>query len=271
MIRLPVSGTRVGMEGFEAMVATPSRALIALDFDGTLAPIVADPADARPHPGAMWALARLAPVLDMLAIITGRPAETAVRYGGLSRLSGTVTVLGHYGFQRWQAGETVSPEPPAGLALVRAELPELVTREPGVRTEDKGLSLAVHTRGCPDPEGAFRRLRDPLADLATRGQLRLEPGRWVLELRPSGMDKGTALRSLVDEQDPGAVLFAGDDLGDLPAFDAVAELRRRGTPGVAVWCRSSEAPALAQQADVVVDGSAGLAELLETLAAALGR
>lgn len=83
------------------------------------------------------------------------------------------------------------------------------------------------------------------------------------------MDKGTALEAFVTERGARAVLFAGDDLGDLPAVDAVEALRRRGLPGVIVCSASVEVPELASRADVVVDGPDGVAALLDRLADAL--
>jgi trehalose 6-phosphate phosphatase len=90
-------------------------------------------------------------------------------------------------------------------------------------------------------------------------------GRLVLELRPPGFDKRGALLSLCDPR-PSAVLFAGDDVGDLPAFDAVDELRAQGVAGVTVCSASDEGPAqLRERADLVVDGPAGVVALLARL------
>lgn len=254
------------------MLAEPARSLVALDFDGTLAPIVADPAEARAHPGAGPALARLGPRVGGIVVVTGRPAAVAAEYGALAELPGEITVLGHYGWDRWQAttGEVAAPEPPAGLASVRAKLSDLLTAEPGTWIEDKQLSVAVHTRGAAEPQGALERLRGPLAELAASAGLVTEPGRLVLELRPPGMDKGTALRAHVAERRARAVLFAGDDLGDLPAFDGVQELRGQGVPGMTVASSSVEVPELSARADLVVRGPDGVVALLEELVAALG-
>jgi trehalose 6-phosphate phosphatase len=109
-------------------------------------------------------------------------------------------------------------------------------------------------------------LRPMLEQLASEAGLQLEPGRFVLELRPRGLDKGGALTALVAERGARAVLFAGDDLGDLAAFAAVDELRRQGVQGVTVWSASPEVPALAERADVVVNGPEGVVALLEALA-----
>jgi trehalose 6-phosphate phosphatase len=120
-----------------------------------------------------------------------------------------------------------------------------------------------------DPQAAFEALRAPLTDLAARHGLMVEPGRMVLELRPPGMDKGVALLDHIREISATSVLYAGDDLGDLPAFAAVAALRSEGTPGLLVCSGSDEVPELRDRADVVVDGPAGVVALLRGLAARL--
>ncbi|MEW2355297.1 trehalose-phosphatase [Spirillospora sp. NPDC029432] len=262
--------TAGGAAGLDAIRADPSRAVLGFDFDGTLAPIVDDPAAARAHPGAAPVLARLAPRVGALVIVTGRPAAVAVEYGGFAGIDGLV-VLGQYGRERWDSGELTVPEPPPGVAEARAKLPEIlrVSGAPAeAYVEDKGLALAVHTRRCAEPQVALDRLRGILGALAERTGLVVEPGRFVLELRPPGMDKGMALRSFVAERDggrPSALLFAGDDLGDLAAFDAVDELRAAGVPGVKLCSGSAEVAELAGRADLVVDGPAGVVAFLETL------
>jgi trehalose 6-phosphate phosphatase len=270
---LPSPHSAAGRAGLVALLRTPGRALIALDFDGTLAPIVADPAAARAHPGAAAALGRLAPRAGTLAVITGRPALTAVEYAGLESVPGII-VLGQYGRQRWEAGELTSPPAPPGLADARAQLPGVLAQAgapEGTWTEDKGDALAVHTRRAAEPARALERLRRPLADLAARTDLAIEPGRLVIELRPAGSDKGLAFKNLATERRPSATLFCGDDLGDRPAFLAVAELREAGTPGIAVGAGSAEVPGLADEADLVVDGPAGVVALLNSLAEAFSR
>ncbi|MFE0807106.1 trehalose-phosphatase [Streptomyces sp. NPDC058794] len=273
---LPTPATEAGRAGLDALLADPGRAVIALDFDGTLAPIVADPGRARAHPDAVPALAALAPKAAAVAVITGRPAEVAVHHGGFAGVPGLdhLVVLGHYGAERWDAatGTLTAPDPHPGVAAVRAELPGLLERSgagEGTWIEEKGHAVAVHTRRAPDPQAAFDALRAPLTDLASRNGLIVEPGRMVLELRPPGMDKGAALREYVRELDAACVLYAGDDLGDLPAFDAVDTLRAQDTPGLLVCSGSDEVPALRERADLVVDGPEGVVALLRSLAQAL--
>lgn len=271
---LPSPATRAGRGGLDTLLADPAGAVIGLDFDGTLAPIVADPEQARAHPEAVAVLAALAPKVASVAVITGRPAEVAVRYGGFAGAPGLehLTVLGHYGAERWDAvtGEVTAPEPHPGVAAVRAELPALLDGTGAWIEEKGGRAVAVHTRRAPDPQAAFDALRIPLTDLATRHGLIVEPGRLVLELRPPGMDKGAALLTHVRELSATSVLYAGDDLGDLPAFSAVDDLRTAGTPGLLVCSGSDEVTELRKRADLVVDGPGGVVSLLRALAERLG-
>lgn len=268
---VPEPRTAAGRAGLAALLADPARALIALDFDGTLAPIVADPTQARATAAAVEALHQLAGLAGTVAIITGRPAADAAAFAGVAAVP-EVIVLGHYGMQRWERGRLSSPAAPPGLAVVRADLPAVLASagaDPGTWIEDKGEALAVHTRRTAQPQAELDRLRGPLAELAGRTGLAVEPGRLVLELRPPGADKGQALRDLAAERSAAAVLFCGDDLGDQPAFQAVRELRDDGTPGLLVASGSAETPEpIMAEADLVVSGPTGVARLLAGLAGA---
>ncbi len=268
---LPQPSTDAGRTALDAFLAAPERALAAFDFDGTLAPIVADPRTSAPYPGIVDVLADLAALIGSVAVVTGRPAETAVRLGGLDRVPG-ITVLGHYGAERWEGDRVVAVPAPPGVEVVREELPGLLDglgAPEGTWIEDKGRSLAVHTRRTADPDGALALLTPALSELARRSDLQVEPGRMVVELRPQGVDKGAALTALVAEAGPRTVLYAGDDLGDLPAFDAVVGLRSQGVEGLNVCSSSDEVTAVAEAADLVVSGPAGLADLLGGLADAI--
>ncbi len=271
---LPTPATQAGRDALDAILDRPGGTVIALDFDGTLAPIVPDPEQARAHPAAVAALAALAPKVASVAVVTGRPAAVAVRHGGFAGVPGLerLVVLGHYGAERWDAvtGTVSAPAPHPGVAAVRAELPGLldgVGAWQGTWIEEKGRAVAVHTRRATDPQAAFDALRAPLTDLAARHGLIVEPGRMVLELRPPGMDKGVALREYLAESGAASVLYAGDDLGDLPAFAAVEKLRTEGTPGLLVCSGSAEVNELSERADLVVDGPQGVVDLLAAVAA----
>lgn len=271
----PVLATPAGREGWEAIVKDPAGAVIASDFDGTLSPLVEDPAMSRAADGALDALARLASSVGQVAIVTGRPALVATELSGVSGHAGLgrLVVLGHYGLERWEAstGAVTSEPVPEGVAVARDRLPG-VLRDAGLAdafVEDKGSALAVHTRRLPDPAGALAALRTPLSELAAAVGLHLEPGNLVLELRPPGIDKGVALRRLLDSTGARSVLYAGDDLGDLAAFEALQALRADGLYAVLVAARSSGAAALVDSADIVVDDPAGVVTVLTALADAI--
>ena len=265
-------------EHWDSLLGVVPGAVVALDFDGTLSPVVDDPAAARIHDEAADALTGLAGVVRAVAVITGRPARQAIAMGDLDELGlemrrrGTdLFVLGQYGNERWSSAERriVSPRPPAGLASFERELPAVLRAADAADAyvEEKGLAVAVHTRRLPDPAEALARLSGPVAGLAARHGLTVEPGRHVVEVRSGSMDKGQALRMLLAEQQAEGVVFGGDDLGDVAAFEAVRALRADGLPGVVVCVASEEQPALAELADVVVEGPGGTVTMLRALAA----
>jgi trehalose 6-phosphate phosphatase len=246
-----------------ALLADPGSALIALDFDGTLAPIVERPQDARLAVGGYDVLHSLATRIGQLAVISGRAADEVVALGNLGGIPG-LRVLGHYGLQSWYDGRLDSPLPDAGVELARQRLPTLLADAPaGVYVEDKVHSVAVHTRPAAEPQRALDELAPALRQLASEAGLEAVPGRLVLELRPRGVDKGTALRRLVASLAAATVIYIGDDVGDLPAFQVVTELREAGgIAGLAVVAiavgsagGADEVPAeLRDAADLVLPG-----------------
>ena len=271
----PVLATAAGREGWEAIVEDPAGAVIASDFDGTLSPLVEDPAMSRAADGALDALARLARSVGQVAIVTGRPALVATELSGVTGHPGLgrLVVLGHYGLERWEAstGAVTSDPVPPGVTVARERLPGLLQEAglPDAFVEDKGSSLAVHTRRLPEPLPAWEALRTPLTELAESTDLRLEPGNLVLELRPPGIDKGVAMRRLIESTGARSVLYAGDDLGDLAAFRALDDLRDEGLHAVLVAARSSGSSELADAADIVVDDPAGVVTVLTALSDAI--
>jgi len=262
---------------YDALVRAGDHLLVGLDFDGTLSPIVANPEVALIHHDAPDVLVDLSQQVRAVAVITGRPARQVLALGGLDDVGDAIgeggrelVILGQYGNERWtsQARRVVSPKPPAGLARLIGDLPRLLRQADAADAwvEEKGLAVAVHTRRCADPRAAYDRLLPLLTEAATDRKLTVEPGRLVIEVRDSGMDKGIALRRLVEEYDARAVVFVGDDLGDVPAFEAVADLREQGMPALLVCSGSDEESALRDLADRVVDGPDGVMAFLRTLA-----
>jgi trehalose 6-phosphate phosphatase len=265
-----------GEQRYAEVVARAADVVVGLDFDGTLAPIVDDPDAAHIHPDAGGVLTDLAAAVRAVAVITGRPARQALALGGLDEVGNAIGdvgrelyLFGQYGNERWSSTNRriVTPRPPAGLATFERDLPRVLRGADAAEAyvEDKGLAVAVHTRRLDDADGAFDRLVKPITELAEQHGLSVEPGRQVLEVRSHGMHKGLVVDWLMEHLEAGGFLFAGDDLGDVEAFEAVLDLRRRGLPTLLVCSASREEPTLRDLADVVVDGPVGVLDLLRTL------
>lgn len=266
-------------EQYDAVVGSAAGLVVGVDFDGTLSAIVPDPAQAHVHPDGPAVLGELGRVVRAVAVITGRPAAQVVELGRLEEVAdrvdgeGEILVLGQYGNQRWDSrSRTVqSPEPPEDIAAFGERLPGLLEEADAADAfvEDKGLALAVHTRRLADPRAAYERLRPVLERAASQLGLSVEPGRNVVEVRAPGMHKGLAVRAVAEEARASAFVFVGDDLGDLEAFAAVEQLRKEGMPGLLVCSGSEEETALAERADVVVDGPGGVMAFLRDLTASI--
>ena len=281
--RLPVPRTTAGLEGLRALIGQPSTALVAVDFDGTLAPIVTQPGAARPQPQAPAALRALAAAIGAVGVVTGRPAGVAAELLGFTAKAPppNLSVVGHYGLETWTAAAGVVPvagvDPRRSVRIdhARAALPGLlrdVGAPPGTRIEDKGAAVAVHVRETADPHAALELLRAPLRRLAESQGLRLEPGRLVLELRPGGTDKGSALVSLVAAFGARSACYVGDDLGDIAAFDALDDLRLKGLAALAVFSGAPDEPGLAElaaRADLQLTGPDAVVAFIEGLLGAV--
>jgi trehalose 6-phosphate phosphatase len=245
--------------------AALSSALVAVDFDGTLAPISPHPDDARPLAGADQILRDVRATGATVAVVTGRSVASLLRVSSFGSVPGIV-IYGTHGAERWQAGELRAPAPPPGLNELRLGLPGLLTSiGPDLWIEDKGLSLVIHTRLTADPELALEILRAPVGQAAMAAGLGVRPGKEVLEICIPGIDKGTAIRELVSE-DPAGAFYAGDDLGDLPAIHEVnAWAERSGRPTLTVAVNPGGSGPIAEQADVTVPDPQGLMSLLRQI------
>jgi trehalose 6-phosphate phosphatase len=142
-------------------------------------------------------------------------------------------------------------------------------RESGAFLEDKRYAVAVHTRRVPDRDRWAAPIDRTVRQIAGRHGLEVVPGKLGWELCPAvHSDKGDAVRKVIADSGARSVVAAGDDLGDLVAFAAAAQVAAAGGDGLRVAVRSAEAPPeLLDQADLVVDGPPGLRDLLERLAA----
>ncbi len=242
------------------LAANPRHGGVICDIDGTLAPIVPTPEQARVLPEALRALERLAEVFALVGCITGRPAAQARQMVPIPR----VVISGNHGLELMHGDEVVLVGQAAkyqeavhrALLVVENDglLPEL-----GCQLEDKGITFSVHYRTSPRPDHALRYLEAQIVPKLDRAGLAWRFGRMVLEVRPPvAVDKGSAVKRLKGRRRIDHLLYVGDDSTDLDAF-------REATIRVAV--HSSEVPPeLVAAADAVVDGPAEVVELLEHLA-----
>jgi trehalose 6-phosphate phosphatase len=249
----------------DEVAAHAGETALCLDFDGTLAPIVPDPGAAAPLPGVPELLARLARRFAAVALVSGRPARWLAERVAASG----VRYLGLYGAEELLDQRLrVDPAAAAQRPAVRAAREQLATEpavlDSGAFLEDKDLSVVVHLRRVAQAERWSESVAAAVQRVAARHGLEVLPGRMVWELRPStGHDKGKAVRQVLASSGARALVVAGDDLGDLAAFRAAADLVAEGGRALRVAVRSAEAPGqLLAAADLVVDGPEGVRDLL---------
>ncbi len=248
----------------------PEQGGVLVDFDGTLAPIVDDPADARPLPAVLDSLPRLARRYRRVAVVSGRPAAFLVERLGLGRSAAGrgpgVVAWGLYGLEWAGSGGVVHTRPEAEPwrdVVDRVERAARAAAPPGMLVEHKGLTVAFHWRTATEQAEWAR----AFAEKAARQEnLELHPGKMSVELRPPlAADKGTVVAELC--RDLGAACFVGDDRGDLAAFAALDRLGAQGMDTCKVAVASAEVPPeLLAGADLVVDGPEGVVAVLEWLA-----
>lgn len=247
----------------DALVERPAETAIFVDYDGSLAPIVASPDDAVALPAAIEALRRLVGRVGRVGIVSGRPVEFLARHVDVPGL----VVAGLYGMELLVDGERrVDPRVVPYAEAVAAAADEADERLPGVIVERKaGVSVTLHWRTADDRAGEVLVVA---ADLARRHGLAELRTRSAIELRPPiAIDKGTVVDALVDGYAVGA--FAGDDTGDLAAFAALGRAAADGrlARALRIGVQSNEMPAeLPGAVDGLVDGPAGLADLLTAVA-----
>lgn len=252
-----------------ALAATPAGLLT--DFDGTLSPIVADPAAARPARGVQQALRGLIGRLAVVAVISGRAPIDARRRLGTEGL----LVIGNHGAE-WLEPDAAKPTPLPGADRVRAAVAAAVRRAgtlPDASVEAKGLSATVHYRAARDPEAARSAILEALDGLPP--EIELRDGRMSVELRPVGFgDKGSATRAVIERHGLRGIIVLGDDVTDLDMFAAVASLRREGRLSAAIVGvgGGAELPrGVSAAADVVLRDPDEVVSLLADLAATLRR
>jgi trehalose-phosphatase len=256
--------------GLNDLREDPGSAALLLDVDGTLAPIVEDHVAARVPAGTAATLADLAERYLLVACISGRDALDARRVVGLDQL----VYVGNHGLEFLMPGDeepALDPRVGANASLAEdftSHLDREALASAGIRLEDKGPIHAIHWRGAQDTAKAEARAGEIAAEAEAAG-LDVRAGRLVVELRPKvPIDKGSAVRRLVEDAGASAALYAGDDRTDLDAFRALRELEADETlrTVVCVGVASDEGPPeIQREADVVVSSPAEMAELLRSL------
>ena len=248
------------------------RAAVFCDIDGTLAPIARRPDEAHVPEKTSRLLGSLGRRYRLVACVTGRSAAEGRRLVGV----GSIAYVGAHGAEVLSAGESHAEVLPA-FASWRDPVRRFSTKQDTkelrllrIRLEDKGPIMAFHWRGAPDEEAARTRL-EGIAREAEAAGLNTHWGRKVLEIRPPvRVDKGQAITELVRRTGVRAAVFGGDDATDLDGFAALDALVEEGAldAAVKVGVRSDEGPAgIVEQADLVVEGTAGFVSVLELLAA----
>jgi trehalose 6-phosphate phosphatase len=219
----------------DRLAEDPPHTAILLDVDGVLAPIVARPEDARVPEETRAELRRLNASYALVACISGRAGETARQIVGVPEL----TYVGNHGLE-------LEPE----SAHWRTELRRLLDEVAWPRTEDKGLTAALHYRNVADEDEARAQL-ETVAERARASGFVARFGRKVLDVVPPlDANKGTAVAQLLRDRALARALYAGDDTTDLDAFDALSSLELAVRVAVAT---AEGPPELQAAADLVIE------------------
>jgi len=216
-----------------------------LDVDGTLIDIAETPEAATVDAALLELLGRLHRASGgAVALVSGRALADLDRRLGTCRLP----LAGQHGLERRDAAGRlwIHPASPETKRAFRAALEPLLERHPGLLLEDKGLTLALHYRQAPELGDM---VRDTMARLVAEAGdgLVLQEGKCVVEVKPGGVDKGTAVEEYLREP-PFAgrrPVFIGDDLNDEHGF---AEVNR--AQGLSIKVGSGESCARHRLGDV---------------------
>ena len=269
-ILVSVSPAATPVEALEPLRSDPGHAAVLLDIDGTLAPIVRHAADAQVPEATRTLLTEIAKRYRVVGCVSGRRAATARQIVAI----GTIAYIGNHGGELLLPGATrpqLDPDLAAWTSRVREFADRAYTPEHQrirIRNEDKDAIAAFHWRGAPDEHAA----EAAVAKIAERAQeqgFAVHWGRKVLEIRPPvELDKGLGITTLLRDQPVSAAVYVGDDTTDLDAFRALRALVQAGDleRTVCVAVGSDETPPeLASEADMLVEGAAGVRALLEAL------
>lgn len=244
----------------ERVLALPRPLVLGLDVDGTLAPIVPVPSDARAPAAVLRALARIEAVEGLeVALLTGRDLASLRQ---VAPVEGVWRAVEHGRVRIDPEGETHAPpiEERMAEALRRfeREAERLVAR--GARLESKPAARAIHVRELEDEAVAEAILQEAARAGEALG-LHARRGRAVVELEVEPGDKGEALAAIASDVGAASAIFVGDDLTDVPALRRARELG-----GLAIFVISAERPEPPTEVDAVLEGPGEVAAWLDDLA-----
>ena len=249
----------------------PERSAVLLDVDGVLAPIVQHPDDAHMPETTRRPLIEVAQRYGVVACVSGRRASDARRVVSL----GSIAYLGSHGSEVLRPG-SIAPEMDRELQAWTRRVQNFAReaysdslRKLRVRLEDKEAIAALHWRDVPAEDEAEAAVRQ-VAEAAEKAGFNAHWGRKVLEIRPPvRIDKGAGIVTLLRDVELEAAVYVGDDTTDIDAFRGLNELVELGSLKRALRVGVSsgdETPsALAEEADVMVDGTDGVRDLLRAL------
>lgn len=240
---------------------------ILSDMDGTLSHIVDEPDQARISEANLQILQRLTRLLPLVGVVSGRAVadlESRLAIPGLA-------LVGNHGFEyRLEGQHQPAPEASAYRPALQAALNAIEAQlVPGMRLEDKTLTLSVHYRQTRNPAETGAQLAPHIGSIAAEHGLDFFQGRMVFELRPPvEINKGTAVAHLVEQYHLDAVVYLGDDTTDIDALKQVRSLRQNGRCyGIGVGVQSPDMPdGVGAAADCLVAGVDDVAAFLTWLA-----
>lgn len=205
------------------LIATTPHLLVALDFDGTLAPEVDHPLEARALPEASEAILRLLALPDTsVALISGRALDSLEH---VAQVPASVLLVGSHGVEYRIGGETevaLSDAEREQRAIVSTILHEVAAHYDAVRVEEKPAGLALHTRLASDDVTAEAQAEVRRRVAAETMGVRERVGKNVLEFAVRSASKGDGIHRLRALTGATAVFFAGDDVTDEDAFGVLA-------------------------------------------------
>jgi len=238
---------------------------VVTGMDGTIAPVVEDPDGSPPTPRCRELLHALSQVTPLVAVLSARPSPDLHALVDLPEL----LYAGNRGLEMWNGGRMdFAPEVEASRPALEAAMSALYSMiDTRVQIEDGGSVLMVHCDTLDDAD-QIDALRASVKTVAEENGLRYFEASRMLEIRPSMvLDKGRSLERLVQAHNLEAVVYIGNDMGDLEAFKTVQQMRSSGRCyGVGVAVLNDWTPTQAEErADVMVQGTAGVEELLDWL------